>query len=238
MTDFFRFPHTAHLAWLGEGEPRDDKVLPSSEATALLDADVVIEEKVDGANLGFSLSPVGDLRAQNRGQYLQTPFGGQFVRLPAWLTIHEEIIRSELLSYSNSNLLLFGEWCAARHSLKYEHLPDWFLLFDVYERASNVFWSSARRDALALRLGLATVPRLGYGRFTLKQLKSVLSDSPSRFRDGALEGIVIRRESLTECVQRAKLVRAGFTQGVADHWRSRLIEWNRVDFDREGSYKP
>ena len=57
MSDgFFRFPHTPHLTWLGLGEPRDDKVLSGDEALALLSADVVLEEKLDGANLGFSLS--------------------------------------------------------------------------------------------------------------------------------------------------------------------------------------
>jgi hypothetical protein len=68
--DFFRFPHTPHLAWLGEGSPRDDKVLFASEVTALLAGNVVVEEKLDGANVGLSLTPDGGLRAQNRGQYL------------------------------------------------------------------------------------------------------------------------------------------------------------------------
>ncbi|MGV3590570.1 MAG: DNA ligase, partial [Gammaproteobacteria bacterium] len=27
MDEFFRFPHTPHIAWLGAGMPRDDKVL-------------------------------------------------------------------------------------------------------------------------------------------------------------------------------------------------------------------
>ncbi|WP_257945770.1 RNA ligase family protein, partial [Pseudomonas plecoglossicida] len=54
---------------------------------------------------------------------------------------------------------LFGEWCAARHSLDYGTLPDWFLLFDVYDRSTGRFWSTVRRDALAAEAGLATVPR-------------------------------------------------------------------------------
>ena len=67
---FFRFPHTPHLVWLGQDAPRDDKVFSSAEAQALLASDVVVEEKLDGANLGFSLTSDGGLRAQNRGQYL------------------------------------------------------------------------------------------------------------------------------------------------------------------------
>ena len=52
MTDFFRFPHIPHLAWLGSDQPRDDKVLPTAEANVLLSGEVVLEEKLDGANLG------------------------------------------------------------------------------------------------------------------------------------------------------------------------------------------
>ncbi|MEI7610790.1 MAG: RNA ligase family protein [Rhodospirillaceae bacterium] len=92
MSDFFRFPHTPHIAWLGEGTPRDDKVLEAGEASAFLDGEVVVEEKVDGANLGFSVSPDGELRAQNRGHYLERPFSGQFSRLESWLAPREDAL--------------------------------------------------------------------------------------------------------------------------------------------------
>lgn len=228
MSEFFRFPHTPHLAWLGDGEPRDDKVMAKADVEAFLATDVVVEEKVDGANLGFSLSPAGELRAQNRGQYLHPPYAGQFARLAAWLSTHAETIRDVLMANPSGGLMLFGEWCTAKHSLVYDRLPDWFLLFDVYETAGKMFWSSSRRDSLAQRLGMATVPRLAAGRYTLSQLKAMLNGQPSRLRSGALEGVVMRRESPTECLQRAKLVRADFAQGIDDHWRSRPIEWNRL----------
>lgn len=229
MSDgFFRFPHTPHLTWLGPGEPRDDKVLSGDEAVALLSADVVLEEKLDGANLGFSLSAGGELRVQNRGQYLAEPHGGQFVRLPQWLAMHGSGVGDVLLEHADRGLMLFGEWCAARHSLDYTRLPDWLLLFDVLEATTGRFWSSTRRDALAARLGLATTPRLALGRFKLAELTSKLDSWPSRFRDGPLEGIVVRRESAQLCERRAKLVRADFTQAIGEHWRSRRLEWNRL----------
>jgi ATP-dependent RNA circularization protein (DNA/RNA ligase family) len=119
-------------------------VLSPNEVTALLAGDVVVEEKLDGANLGLSLTPDGSLRAQNRGQYLAEPHAGQFARLPAWLAQHGEGLRSVL----TPNLIAFGEWCAARHSPDYAALPDWFLLFDVYDRTEDRFWSTARRNEL------------------------------------------------------------------------------------------
>lgn len=224
MTDFFRFPHTPHLAWLGEGSPRDDKVLSPNEVTALLAGDVVVEEKLDGANVGLSLAPDGGLRAQNRGQYLAEPHAGQFSRLPAWLAQHGDALRSAL----TPNLILFGEWCAARHSLDYAALPDWFLLFDVYDRSADRFWSSARRNALARSAGLVTVPQVLHGKATLSTLKELVADTTSRYRAGALEGLVIRRESAEWCEVRAKLVRPDFTQAIDTHWRKRALEWNRI----------
>jgi ATP-dependent RNA circularization protein (DNA/RNA ligase family) len=223
---FFRFPHTPHIAWLGEGAPRDDKVLSLSEAAALLADNVVVEEKLDGANLGLSLTPDGRLRAQNRGQYLDEPHAGQFGRFPAWLAQHGALLSTVM----TSDLMLFGEWCAARHSLDYVALPDWFLLFDVYDRAAGRFWNTLRRNALASQAGLLTVPQLLHGKTTVPALKQLVATTNSRYRNGALEGLVIRRESPEWCEARAKLVLPDFTQAIDTHWRKRPIEWNRIDY--------
>lgn len=225
MTSFFRFPHTPHLAWLAPGAPRDDKVLSPVEVDDLLSGDVVIEEKLDGANLGFSVSPDGRVRAQNRGEYLVPPFRGQFARLAPWLATHEE----RLFDALGTRLMAFGEWCAARHSLDYSSLPDWWLLFDVYDRVQGRFWSTSRRDAWAQLHGLVIVPRLRTGRTTALQLKELVSATRSRFRSGNLEGVVIRRESEEWLEARAKLVRSGFTQAISTHWRGRALEWNHLE---------
>lgn len=225
MSDFFRFPHTPHIAWLGEGQPRDDKVLAPYEVDELLADAVRVEEKLDGANLGISLGSDGQLRAQNRGQYLIEPYVGQFSRLTSWLAQHQWQLHAQL----STDLILFGEWCAARHSLDYENLPDWFVVFDVYDRAAQRFWSSQRRNAMAESLGLSAVPALCEGKASLIQLKKLLASTTSRYREGAPEGLVVRRESEQWCESRAKLVRAEFTQTISDHWRSRSIEWNKVE---------
>lgn len=224
MGDFFRFPHTPHVAWLGEGAPRDDKVLSPAEVSSLLSREVRVEEKLDGANLGISLGTDGTWRAQNRGQYLLEPYSGQFSRLASWLGKHAWQWREQV----DSNLILFGEWCAARHSLDYDSLLDWFLLFDVYDRQKHKFWSAKRRDILADALRIATVPTLFQGKADLKRLKMLVNESASRYRQGPLEGIIVRRDSEDWCEERAKLVRAEFTQVISKHWRSRSIEWNRL----------
>lgn len=225
MSDFIRFPHTPHLAWLGPGAPRDDKVLAADEAAALLADEVVVEEKLDGANLGISLAEDGALRLQNRGQYLHRPFTGQFQRLGGWIAAHEEALRREL----SLGLILFGEWCAARHSVGYDRLPDWLIVFDVYDRSEHKFFSTARRDALAQRLELAVVRAVSRGRTTLAELTERLRAEPSLYRAGPIEGFVVRKETLDWLRARAKLVHPEFVQGIDEHWRRRRIEWNRVE---------
>lgn len=225
MSDFFRFPHTLHLTWLGQGEPRDDKVLSPLEAQALLGSEVVVEEKLDGANLGFSIGADGCVRAQNRGQYLHAPYAGQFARLGPWLTAHENALFDAL----DTHLIAFGEWCSARHSLDYTALPDWWLVFDVYDRREGRFWSTRRRDDWARSLGLPTVPALLHGRTDLPGLEGLLDKHRSRYRDGVMEGVVIRVENKSWLHQRAKLVRPDFTQQIEHHWRSRALVWNRLE---------
>jgi len=224
MSDFFRFPHTPHIAWLGAGMPRDDKVLAEHEVASLLSGPVSVEEKLDGANLGISIGSGNRLHFQNRGQYLTRPFTGQFSRLTAWVAQHQNTLLDEL----SEHLIVFGEWCAAKHSLDYQNLPDWFVMFDVYDRTEHSFWSSKRRNDLAAKLDLATVPTLHQGKINLRELKNLLDISHSRYRAGPPEGLVVRKDSDDWCTARAKLVRAEFTQAISEHWRNRKLDWNKV----------
>ena len=130
---FVRFPHTLHLAWLAPGKPCDDKVLTPSEARALLAHDVIVEEKVDGADVGLPVDDQGTLRVQSRGSY---------------------VLSHALADALGPDLVLFGEWCYATHSVRYTGLPDWLLAFDVYDRSREAFWSVIRRDQLAKQLDI------------------------------------------------------------------------------------
>jgi hypothetical protein len=167
-------PRTPHLAWLGQGAPRDDKVLTPEGAEEMLARDLVVEEEVDGADLGFSVGDDAELRAQNRGSDL-TPERShpQFKPLWSWPKPRQDALVDSLWP----ELMLFGEWCHAVHSLRYDRLPDWFLGFDVYGRSAGKFWDTARRDALLAGLGLHPVPRVGNGRYDLPTRTTLLGAS-------------------------------------------------------------
>lgn len=221
--DFLRFPRTPHLSWLGAGKPRDDKLLSADAAEEFLSHPVIVEEKVDGANIGISLDDRENLRVQNRGSFLSwDSLHPQFKPLPRWIEAHRPVLTNALVS----DLILFGEWCYAKHSIHYTRLPDWFLAFDVYDPAIGKFWNVKRRDELARRIGLSTVPQLARGRFDVMSIKRLLG--PSRLTEGPAEGIYVRWDEGDLLKARAKLVRAEFTQAIGEHWTRAGIEPNQL----------
>ena len=220
---FHKFPRTPHLLWLGESSPREDKLLTRADAEDFLQHDVVVEEKVDGANLGLSVGPDGRIRAQSRGNYLDPGHShAQWNPLWPWLARRE----AQLTGRLGQELMLFGEWCYARHTIAYEALPDWFLLFDVFESATGIFWSCDRRNSLAEELGLYTVPRLFYGRLTLQKISDLIG--PSAVGAPRMEGIYLRRESSVHLFARAKVVSVMFKQQIEEHWSRRPLIPNKL----------
>ena len=151
--DFFKFPSTPHLATLAGVDIRGDKVLSESECDEFLQHDLVVEEKVDGANLGISFDSEGNIRAQNRGGYLHFPSSGQWKKLGEWLDLRIDVLFENL----SGRYILFGEWCYAQHSIIYDRLPDWFLGFDIYDKRSGRFLSSGRRDDFLKKMHIAEI---------------------------------------------------------------------------------
>jgi ATP-dependent RNA circularization protein (DNA/RNA ligase family) len=223
--DFFKFPSTPHLALLGDIEVRGDKVMSEPERNDFLRHEVVVEEKVDGANLGISFDAEGNIRAHNRGAYLHLPSSGQWKKLAKWLAPRT----GELFEQLTDRYILFGEWCYAQHSVVYDRLPDWFLGFDIYEKSTARFFSCTRREEIFEAIGISKVPKIGRGRFTFTELSELLSQS--QLSDKPAEGLYLRFDQGDWLVQRAKLVRPAFIQLVERHWSRSGIKVNRVEME-------
>jgi ATP-dependent RNA circularization protein (DNA/RNA ligase family) len=221
---FVRFPRTPHLAWLGRSPVRGEKVLDETERLSFLNRQVIVEEKIDGANIGITVGPGGEVRAQNRGEYLGPGAHPQFEPLWPWIDAR----RSALCDALGDRLVLFGEWCFAVHSVRYDALPDWFIATDVYDRASERFWSVTRRDALSESIGIATVPLIQTGRVNFDELQHLLRTTTTRFGHELVEGLYLRVDSSHWLEARAKLVRPEFVQQIAVHWSNAPMERNRL----------
>lgn len=224
-SQFVKFPRTPHLTWLSSKPLREDRVLSRAEVTEFLRGKVVVEEKVDGANVGISVSVENKLLVQNRGAFIEHPAPVQFQPLWNWLNARS----SQLVSALGQNFILFGEWCYAVHSIHYDKLPDWFIGFDVYDRTADRFYSSDRRDHFFSTLNLFSVPRVGKGHYSMPQLVRILNEQPSSFGAPEVEGLYIRRESNGWLEERVKIVRAEFTQSIDVHWSRRPMTRNAIE---------
>lgn len=223
--EFYKFPSTPHLALLDDVEVRVDKVMSESERDEFLQHDIVVEEKVDGANLGISFTSSCTLTLQNRGMYLRPPYSGQWKKLNEWLERRLDLFFDSL----EDQFVLFGEWCYARHSIGYDRLPDWFLGFDIFDRRRGKFISSPRRDEKFIGLGIFGVPSLKQGRFSLDELIHLLS--VSRLGNQPAEGLYLRFDAGDFLRGRAKLVRPMFIQSTAEHWSRKPIKPNRTELE-------
>lgn len=223
-----KFPRTPHLLWIDGHPPRNDKVLSATEAATFLQNPVVVEEKVDGANLGFSVGPDGRLRAQSRANYLNpSRCHTQWKPLWSWLAERE----SSVIDALGTDLILFGEWCYARHTLGYDLLPDWFLGFDILERQSGLFWSTLRRNRFLGDLGLFSAPEIRRGKVTLKDLPKFIGRSAIGI--GPAEGIYLRIEDEFHLRQRAKIVGEAFRSRVEQAWTRKALVPNALALIRQ-----
>jgi len=196
--------------------------MSESERDELLRHELVVEEKVDGANLGISFDASGNIRAQNRGAYIQLPCTGQWKKLSEWLTPKADLLFEQL----TDKYILFGEWCYAQHSVTYDRLPDWFLGFDVFDKDCSRFLSCSRRDTIFSAIGISQVPMVKRGRFSLSGLNNLLSQS--KLSDKPAEGLYLRVDNSDWLEYRAKLVRPAFIQAVEQHWSKTIIKPNRL----------
>ena len=249
-TGFYKFPRTRHvLDTGGYAVTRDDLVMDDDEAHGFFDGKtiVVAEEKIDGANLGFSLTKSYEILAQNRSHHVNPQSHTQFRPLAGWLDEHGWAI-CQLLEPEVE--VLFGEWMAAKHSVSYSRLPGYFVAFDIYNKRTRTFCSVAERDRRLRGLGIPCVRTIARRVFSSKEELLALLESQSAYTDAFVEGAYLRIDSSegegggggggvldgggggggahTHNVRRGKIVRPDFVQGIAEHWINAEVVKNTV----------
>ncbi|KAL7750896.1 hypothetical protein RI367_003475 [Sorochytrium milnesiophthora] len=218
----FKYPRTHHLYNLGAAT-RDDITYAGADLDNLVQRapHVVIEEKVDGANLGFSLDRHRALMVQNRSHYVNSATHAQFRQLDRWVAERREALYTVLDRDEDfpERYVLFGEWMAATHSIHYTHLPSLFIAFDLYDRVAARFVSRPILRARLADTGLSMPPTLLEGPMPPLADLLALTARSSSFTHGTLEGVYIRFEHPGDawCSGRGKIVRQDFIAGN-EHW--------------------
>jgi ATP-dependent RNA circularization protein (DNA/RNA ligase family) len=221
---FFKFPRTPHLFIAPELFIRDDKILDQSDMELFLNNPIILEEKVDGANIGISLSESGSLQIQNRGNFISYQNHSQFTHIWDWAYLRLNLIQK----YITDEFIIFGEWCYAKHSIHYTSLPDWFLGFDIFDKKRGIFLNTKNRNYLLKLMNIEIVPQIGEGYFSRIELEKLLSRSTSKLYSGFIEGIYIRYEDSEQLLKRAKIVKSEFIQEIDIHWSNKKMVVNNI----------
>jgi atypical dual specificity phosphatase len=219
-----KFPRTKHLANLG-AMARDDLQMEKTDIETMLKSELTVEEKVDGANLGFRLDSDGKILVQNRSHYVTSSYHPQFKKLDQWV----ESKRSDLMGIlSRGNYIIYGEWLYSKHSINYTKLPDYFIMFDLYDIDSGSFFSRDYVEKLLSNTSITLVPLIYRGKATLDKLKSLVQ-TESKFYPGVVEGVYIRcfEPNTNKLKLRGKIVRSDFICGD-EHWTKGKITLNTI----------
>jgi len=228
-----KYNRTFHLPY-SPGCTSDDK--RSDDVSHLLNTEIVITEKMDGSNT--SLEAEGCFARTHAGPPTHVSFDGL------------KALHAAVKFKIPTNLQLFGEWLFALHSIPYDKLPAYFMLFNVKKNIiapncssvysdpdfiTNSHWLSWDEvEMWADEIGVPCVPVLFKGKVSSeKELKElVISLVAQSSRVGSeREGVVVRvarqfrDDEFFNCV--LKYVRANHVQ-TDDHWRSQEIVKNKL----------
>lgn len=233
--EFVKYPRTPHL--FGSKGTDDDKHMGEAESLGFVaDRSLIVEEKIDGTNVGIHFASDGKMALQCRGHLITEGMHPQYDLFKQWAVVKRPVFEERL----RDRFILFGEWVYARHSVHYRRLPHYFFEFDIYDKQIRAFLDLSRRMELLDGSGIQTVPVLRKGALDRETLLSLIG--PSRFdsqfenpvtrrTDNLMEGIYLRTEAGGIVTGRAKMVRPEFVEKVKQsvHWQYQAMTPNHLE---------
>lgn len=232
--DFVKYPRTPHL--FGSTGTDDDRHLGEKESQAFVaDDSLIIEEKIDGTNVGIHFSESGELLLQCRGHLITEGMHPQYDLFKQWTSAKRHVLWEHL----ESRFILFGEWVYAKHSIFYRSLAHYFFEFDIYDKLIEEFLDLEQRLALLDGTGIETVPVIHRGKTTREGLQALIGSSQfdSQFEnpithqtDNLMEGLYLRTEGNGVVTGRAKFVRPEFVEKIkqSTHWQHQQVVPNEL----------
>lgn len=204
-----RYPRIPHL-FPTPAATRDDLVLTPEDARPFLTETVLVEEKLDGANVALWLDAGGALQVASRAGPGGRDRGGQLGRLRAWAAERAVDLRKLLAE----GAVLYGEWLYRTHSVPYGRLPDLLVGIDLWSPEAG-FLPPHGRDERLRAAGL-TVPPRAYGGVLGDERRALALLGRSAFGSGPAEGVILRRDAADRPLGIAKLLAPSFERASDD----------------------
>lgn len=231
---FIKYPRTPHL--FGSKGTDDDRHMGAKDSAAFIaNPSLIVEEKLDGTNVGIHFTGAGRLVLQCRGHEITEGMHPQYDLFKQWVAVKRPMLEGMLLD----RFILFGEWLYAKHSVFYRALPHYFFEFDIYDKQEAFFLSLDRRLELIEGSGIHTVPVVHRGSAKHGQLLHLITESAfgaefddalTGVKDARMEGLYLRIEADGKAIGRAKIVRPEFVEKVklSEHWQHQQMIPNEL----------
>lgn len=205
-----QYPRIPYL-WAPPGHPRRDRVIPAGDVAAWFEQPVVVEEKLDGANVTL-WSEEGRIQVASRGGAGAMDRGGQLGRLRAWVAERESSLRPLV----DDGWALFGEWLWVTHGTAYDALPDWLVVLDCWHEMVG-FTDLDERNQRVKSAGLLVPPRRFDGILGSEAVLRALFGMSVYSRSGTAEGLVLRAADGARC----KVVDPNYRRVTDEAWDGR-----------------
>ena len=110
--EFVKYPRTPHL--FGSTGTDDDTHLGEDESNRIIaDDSLIVEEKIDGTNVGIHFTSDGQMALQCRGHLITEGMHPQYDLFKQWAAVKRSVLEERL----KCRFILFGKWVYARHSV-------------------------------------------------------------------------------------------------------------------------
>lgn len=191
---------------------REDLVLSESDAQPFLREEVVVEEKLDGANVMLWLADHASVAVATRSGPGGRDRAGQLGPLRAWAARRSDAVRTLL----SPGQVLYGEWLWLSHGIRYDRLPSFLVGLDLWD-SENGFWDLDARDERCRAAGIPTPPCVFRGVIGQPdRLKSMVAGA--QWAPETVEGLVVRRLCRGTEPRAAKVVRESFQPRSDREW--------------------
>lgn len=200
-----KYPRTYHFEW-SKGATSDDKI--QKDLSHLEGKEIIISEKMDGENSSmtneFYYARSLDSNNHPSRNYVKGIWGNTKHLIP-------------------NNFRICGENMFAKHSIEYNDLEDYFLVFSIWNGEECLSWDETLEYCELL--GLKTVKVLYRGIFDIEYIKKLKIDTNIQ------EGYVVRltksfllKDFKYNCL---KYVRENHVT-TDEHWSQGIITKNRL----------
>ena len=145
-------------------------------------------------------------------------------------------------------ILILIQHTQVKHSIYYNNLPNYFIVFDIYNKYSQTFLSRAKLESICMNK-LPLVHKICQNRrFESKEeISNLLNNTMSYYKrtdcndkidnkPQPIEGLYIKIDDNNNDINilRCKLVRSDFIQGIEQHWMHKQMIQNVIrPFDHD-----